>query len=107
MFFLDPDSHEKLLDRLYAFTRSDHAEILSCLTDDVEWVVPGIFHLTGKATFDKERENCINALVVGSYRAIRGYSATAKEVVALRIWRRFSHRNEREVILVQHWLHYF
>ena len=23
-----------------AFARSDHAEILSCLTDDVEWVVP-------------------------------------------------------------------
>jgi ketosteroid isomerase-like protein len=40
-----------------AFTRSDHAEILSCLTDDVEWVVPGIFHLTGKAAFDKEIEN--------------------------------------------------
>ena len=40
-----------------AFTRSDHAEILSCLTDDVEWVVPGIFHLTGKIAFDKEIEN--------------------------------------------------
>jgi uncharacterized protein len=40
-----------------AFTQSDHAEILSCLTDDVEWVVPGIFHLTGKIDFDKEIEN--------------------------------------------------
>ena len=40
-----------------AFTRSDHAEILSCLTDDVEWVVPGIFHLAGKIAFDKEIEN--------------------------------------------------
>lgn len=40
-----------------AFTRLDHAEILSCLTDNVEWVVPGIFHLTGKAAFDKEIEN--------------------------------------------------
>jgi ketosteroid isomerase-like protein len=40
-----------------AFTRTDHAEILSCLTDDVEWVIPGAFHLTGKAAFDKEIEN--------------------------------------------------
>ena len=40
-----------------AFSRSDHPEILSCLTDDVEWVLPGGFHLTGKDAFDKEIEN--------------------------------------------------
>jgi ketosteroid isomerase-like protein len=40
-----------------AFARSDHAEILDCLTDDVEWVMPGAFHLTGKDAFDKEIEN--------------------------------------------------
>jgi ketosteroid isomerase-like protein len=40
-----------------AFTKTDHAEILSCLTDDVEWVIPGAFHLTGKDAFDKEIEN--------------------------------------------------
>lgn len=40
-----------------AFTKSDHAEALSCLTDDVEWVIPGAFHLTGKVAFDKEIEN--------------------------------------------------
>src|SRR5687767_8154510 len=40
-----------------AFSQSDHEEILSCLTDDVEWMVPGVFHLTGKAAFDKEIEN--------------------------------------------------
>lgn len=40
-----------------AFTRSDHEEILSCLTNDVEWVIPGMFHLTGKDAFDKEIEN--------------------------------------------------
>lgn len=40
-----------------AFTRTDHAEILSCLTDDVEWVIPGAFHITGKGAFDKEIEN--------------------------------------------------
>ena len=32
-------------------------QILSCLTDDVEWVIPGAFHLKGKDAFDKEIEN--------------------------------------------------
>lgn len=40
-----------------AFTKTDHAEVLSCLTDDVEWVIPGAFHLRGKDAFDKEIEN--------------------------------------------------
>jgi ketosteroid isomerase-like protein len=40
-----------------AFTRSDHSAILSCLTDDVEWVIPGMFRVRGKAAFDKEIEN--------------------------------------------------
>lgn len=40
-----------------AFGRTDHAEILACLTDDVEWVVPGAFHAVGKAAFDREIEN--------------------------------------------------
>jgi uncharacterized protein len=39
------------------FTRSDHAAILACLTDDVEWVIPGLFHVRGKVAFDKEIEN--------------------------------------------------
>lgn len=52
-------SQNKLTVQRYmdAFTRSDHAEILSCLTDDVEWLLPGVFHLTGKEAFDKEIEN--------------------------------------------------
>jgi ketosteroid isomerase-like protein len=40
-----------------AFTRTDHAAILSCLTDDVEWLIPGAFHITGKPAFDNEIEN--------------------------------------------------
>ena len=40
-----------------AFTRTDHAEILSCLMDGVEWEIPGAFHVTGKDAFDKEIEN--------------------------------------------------
>ena len=39
------------------FRKSDHELILSCLTDDVVWDMPGAFHLTGKAAFDKEIEN--------------------------------------------------
>jgi len=40
-----------------AFRKSDHAEVLACLTDDVEWVIPGAFHLRGKEAFDREIEN--------------------------------------------------
>jgi hypothetical protein len=36
------------------FRKSDHEQILSCLTDDVEWEMPGVFHLVRKAAFDKE-----------------------------------------------------
>jgi uncharacterized protein len=39
------------------FRRGDHAMILSCLTDDVEWVIPGAFHLVGKDAYDREIEN--------------------------------------------------
>jgi ketosteroid isomerase-like protein len=39
------------------FRRSDHAQILSCLADDIEWEMPGAFHLIGKEAFDKEIEN--------------------------------------------------
>ena len=39
------------------FNKSDHNQILSCLTDDVEWILPGVFHLKGKDEFDKEIEN--------------------------------------------------
>jgi ketosteroid isomerase-like protein len=46
-----------------AFRRSDHQQVLSCLTDDVEWVIPGVFHIKGKDAFDKEIEN---AAFVGS-----------------------------------------
>lgn len=39
------------------FNKSDHEQILSCLTEDVEWEMPGAFHLVGKDAFDKEIEN--------------------------------------------------
>jgi uncharacterized protein len=40
-----------------AYTVLDHAGVLSCLTDDVQWTVPGAFHIAGKDAFDKEIEN--------------------------------------------------
>jgi ketosteroid isomerase-like protein len=33
------------------FRATDRAKILSCLTDDVEWEIPGLFHVNGKAAF--------------------------------------------------------
>jgi hypothetical protein len=37
---------------LDGFRRNDHAQILSCLTDDIEWTVFGAFRLTGKQAYD-------------------------------------------------------
>ncbi|HEY4612843.1 MAG TPA: nuclear transport factor 2 family protein [Bacteroidota bacterium] len=39
------------------FRTTDHGKILSCLTDDVVWDMPGFFHHEGKEAFDKEIEN--------------------------------------------------
>ena len=35
------------------FRRTDRPQILSCLTDDVEWVIPGAFQVRGKDDFAK------------------------------------------------------
>lgn len=39
------------------FRRSDHEQILGCLTADVVWDLPGFTHLAGKDAFDREIEN--------------------------------------------------
>jgi ketosteroid isomerase-like protein len=39
------------------FRRSDHKQILACLTDAVAWDLPGYTHLAGKDAFDQEIEN--------------------------------------------------
>ena len=39
------------------FRRSDHAQVLGCLTDDVEWEIPGVFHVRGKDAFDEHIED--------------------------------------------------
>lgn len=40
-----------------AFNKLDHAAILACLTDDVEWFIPGAFRVNGKPAFNKEITN--------------------------------------------------
>lgn len=40
-----------------AYAGSDHEAVLSCLTDDVEWLIPGHVHLRGKAAFETEIRN--------------------------------------------------
>lgn len=47
------DTVETYLD---GFRKGDHAQILSCLTDDIEWTVFGAFHLTGKPAYDEAIE---------------------------------------------------
>jgi ketosteroid isomerase-like protein len=49
----DTDTVETYLD---GFRRNDHAQILACLTDDIEWTVFGAFHLTGKQAYDEAIE---------------------------------------------------
>jgi ketosteroid isomerase-like protein len=39
------------------FRQRDHAMILTCLTDDVIWDLPGHAHLEGRAAFDAEIGN--------------------------------------------------
>jgi ketosteroid isomerase-like protein len=52
-------SHQKQIVTAYmdGFRTTDHKKILSCLTDDVVWEMPGFFYHEGKKAFDKEIEN--------------------------------------------------
>ena len=50
--------NRQVVDRyMEGFRRSDHADILGCLTDDVVWDIPGAFLVSGKPAFDHEIEN--------------------------------------------------
>jgi ketosteroid isomerase-like protein len=51
-------ANKKTVERyLDGFRTSDHELVQGCLTDDVEWVIPGIFHVVGKEAFDGQIEN--------------------------------------------------
>jgi ketosteroid isomerase-like protein len=41
---------------LDGFRKLDHAQILSCLTDDIAWTVFGAFQLSGKQAYDEAIE---------------------------------------------------
>jgi ketosteroid isomerase-like protein len=58
MTHLSPGSeNQNTVDRyMEGFRRNDHRQILACLTDDVEWILPGAFHVHGKDSFDKQIE---------------------------------------------------
>ena len=50
-------TNQATIDRyMEGFRRGDHAAILACLTDDVEWEIPGAFHARGKPAFDAHIE---------------------------------------------------
>ncbi len=50
--------NKRTVDRyMEGFRKSDHELVLSCLTDDVEWEIPGVFHTVGKSDFDKNIED--------------------------------------------------
>lgn len=38
------------------FNKSDHAQILSCLTDDIQWTVFGANRINGKEAYDQHIE---------------------------------------------------
>jgi uncharacterized protein len=48
---------DTVLRYLDGFNRSDHQQILSCLTDDIRWTVFGAYRLEGKDAYDAEIEN--------------------------------------------------
>jgi len=39
-------------DYMEGFRRSDHARVQACLTDDVDWMVPGMFQARGRQEFE-------------------------------------------------------
>ena len=50
--------HKKVIESyIEGFRRTDHAQILSCLADDIVWQLHGHKTVRGKAAFDAEIEN--------------------------------------------------
>jgi uncharacterized protein len=51
-------THKAIVEKyIEGFRRSDHGQILSCLADDIVWVLHGYKTLHGKKAFDAEVEN--------------------------------------------------
>lgn len=51
-------ANKKIVERyIDGFNKSDHGQILSCLTDDIQWTAYGAYRLNGKEAYDNEIEN--------------------------------------------------
>lgn len=57
---------------MQGFRESNHEKILSCLTEDVIWEMPGIYKHIGKEAFDKEieNENFVGSPTIQVYRLV-------------------------------------
>ena len=51
------ENKKAVMKYMEGFESSNHEIILSCLTDDVIWFMPGYFLKSGKKEFDSEIEN--------------------------------------------------
>lgn len=55
---MSPTRNQQTVERyLDGFRTTDHAQILSCLTDDITWTVFGAFRLHGKQAYDAAIES--------------------------------------------------
>ncbi|TXF79459.1 nuclear transport factor 2 family protein [Chryseobacterium sp.] len=66
---------------IQGFRESDHEAILSCLTDDVVWEMPGIYRHTGKEEFDQEieNENFVGSPTIQIYRLVEEQNVVIAE----------------------------
>ena len=63
---------------LDGFRRTDRAQILACLSEDVEWEIPGFFRVRGKDDFNK---HIIDEGFVGSPDIVATRMVEAEEIV--------------------------
>ena len=66
------DNKRTIARSIDGFKRTDHAQILSCLTDDVACAIPGVFTVVGKAAFDRvvEHEAFVGSPTVTATRMV-------------------------------------
>ena len=60
------------------FRRTDRAQILSCLSEDVEWEIPGVFRVRGKDEFS---QHIVDEGFVGSPDIVVTRMLEADEIV--------------------------
>lgn len=64
-----------------AFRVTDRARVMACLTEDVEWVLPGVFRIKGKAEFSSHivDEGFIGHPAITVYRMIEDQNVVVAE----------------------------